>query len=295
MEYIYILLSAVLWGSLGIPVTKLKELGLTVYEVGALRSLGGALILGIILILRKQSFRVNLKWIPLLIGVGITSQAGLNLGYFTAINYVGLGTAVILLYTSPIFANIFSYIVYREPFTLKKIFAVIFSIIGCFLATTGGSFAISLSILGILAGLLSGLSFGLNPIVSKKLQGKVEILQILFYGFLFGGIIQLLFTNVADTYHKFNLTITGYAVVLAIIPTIIPFFLYNKGLKNVSPGLVSILCSMEVVVATLVSRYYFTEYLNSFKVFGIFLIIAASIIPSINFSAFLKNKKLAKT
>jgi len=293
MGYLLVILAAVLWGTLGIPVNELKESGMTSYEIGVTRSFFGAALIGLFMVFYdRRSFKINLKLLPLLIGVGAASQAGLNIGYFIAISQLGLGISVVLLYTSPVFANLLSFLIYREKLTISKGISVVLAIIGCFLAVTGGVFSISLSLMGLFAGLLSGFSFGITPIFSKKLGGRATLLQILFYSFLFGGIIQLFFIDISDYLLKMDNTMIFYGMVLAIFPTIISFTLYNKGLKYIEPGIASILCVMEVVVATLVAKVYFLEPLGSIKIIGIFLIISASILPNINFEGYWVRKKI---
>ncbi len=292
--YILVILAAVLWGTLGIPVAALKEAGLNSYEIGVTRSFFGAALMGGFMVFYDiRSFKVDLKLLPLLIGVGAASQAGLNIGYFIAISELGLGIAVVLLYTSPVFANLLSFFIYRERLTVSKGISVILAIAGCFLAVTGGVFSVSLSFLGILAGLLSGFSFGITPIFSKKLGGRSTLLQILFYSFLFGGIIQLFFIDAGEYLVKFNREILFYGMILAVFPTILSFTLYNKGLKFIEPGIASILCVMEVVVATLVAKVYFLEILGPIKILGIVLIILASILPNINFDGYRFSRRAA--
>ncbi len=293
MGYFLVILAAVLWGTLGIPVDALKVAGLNSYEIGVTRSFLGAALMGVFMAYYDmRSFKVDLKLVPLLIGVGAASQAGLNIGYFIAISQLGLGIAVVLLYTSPVFANLLSFLIYRERLTIGKGVSVILAIAGCFLAVTGGVFTISLSFLGILSGLLSGFSFGITPIFSKKLGGRASLLQILFYSFLFGGIIQLFFIDAGEYLLKFNIEILFYGMILAVFPTILSFTLYNRGLKFIEPGVASILCVMEVVVATLVAKFYFSETLGSVKILGIVLIILASTLPNINFDPFRRSRKV---
>ena len=120
MGYLLVILAAVLWGTLGIPVNAMKELGLNSYEIGVTRSMFGAALVGVFMVFYdRSSFKVSLKVLPLLIGLGAASQAGLNIGYFIAISQLGLGIAVVLLYTSPVFANLLSLVVYRERHTIR--------------------------------------------------------------------------------------------------------------------------------------------------------------------------------
>jgi len=291
--YLLVILAAVLWGTLGIPVNELKVLGMNSYEIGVTRSFFGAALIGIFMLFYdRSSFRINFRLLPLLIGVGAASQAGLNIGYFIAISQLGLGISVVLLYTSPVFANLLAFLVYKEKLTIAKGISVVLAIIGCFLAVTGGIFTLNLSLLGILAGLLSGFSFGITPIFSKKLGGRATLLQILFYSFLFGGIIQVFFIDVGSYLLKMNPSIIFYGLILAIFPTIISFALYNRGLKHIDAGIASILCVMEVVIATIVAKFYFSEPLGSVKIIGILLIISASVLPNLNFAGYAAREKI---
>lgn len=282
MGYLFVVLAAVLWGTIGIPTGKLQELGLVSYEIGVVRSFFGALLTGsFIMVYDISLFKFKPRYLLLLIAVGAASQAGLNIGYFNAISELGVGVAVVLLYTSPIFANLISYLVYKERLTVKKWLSIFLAITGCFLAVTGGILNINLSTAGVLSGLLAGFSFGITPILTKKLEGRVKVLQILFYSFLSGGIIQLLLVDTGRVLSKMDNSVIYYSIILAVFPTILSFTFYNLGLKYVEPGIASIICVAEVGVATLIARYYFHEPMGMIKVTGVLLIITASVLPNL--------------
>ena len=290
--YLFVVLAAVLWGTLGIPVGELRELGLTSYEVGVVRSVLGTILAGIfILVYDRSLFKFDPRYIILLAGVGAASQAGLNIGYFKAISELGLGAAVVLLYTSPIFANILSYIVYGEKITKKKWLSISLAIIGSFLAVTGGMISIDLSLIGVMSGLLAGFSFGVTPILSKKLGRKIKVVQILFYSFLSGSLIQLFFIDVSSLISKLDSTVIYYGLILGIFPTILSYTFYNLGIKHIEPGIVSIICVIEVAVAAFIARYYFYETMGTIKVLGVIFIILASILPNLKLRKKVRRRK----
>ena len=66
-----------------------------------------------------------------------------------------------LLYTAPAFVAIISTIFLKEPLTKNKIMAICLTIIGCVSISWAGGDELDLNLLGILFGILTGLSYAL--------------------------------------------------------------------------------------------------------------------------------------
>ena len=79
----------------------------------------------LVLIYDKKLYKIELKDLPIFIGMGILSVLMMSCFYFAAILKTSLSTAAILLYTAPIWVLTASVIFYGEKLAVKKITALI--------------------------------------------------------------------------------------------------------------------------------------------------------------------------
>jgi drug/metabolite transporter (DMT)-like permease len=105
--------------------------------------------------------------------------------YFTAIQHVGISIAALLLYTAPAYVTILSPILLKENITGRDMIALLLSAIGILIAIhPGGHFssqANDLYALGIILGLLSGISYALSTINYRYLRDTYSSTALLFW------------------------------------------------------------------------------------------------------------------
>ena len=99
-----VLLSGILWGTIGLFTVPLSKYGRESVSITAVRSLITAILLGLFIFFYDKSlFRIKIKDIWTFFGMGVISFSFFNICYFQSMRYNSLGTACILLYTAPIF------------------------------------------------------------------------------------------------------------------------------------------------------------------------------------------------
>lgn len=234
-------------------------------------------------VVNPDHLKIKLKDTPIFIGTGILSMVFFNWCYFTAIEEVSLSIAVMLLYTGPSFVIILSRLFFKEYLNLPKIIALFLTAFGCMLVVQ--LFPLSnktISIYGLLVGLGSGFGYALYSIFGKIALRKYSILTIITYTFIFASVVLLPVSGIsidADLVLRRDniLSVLG----LGLLPTVIAYLLYTKGLSMIESGKASITATVEPVVATTVGVYVFNEVLTLFQLIGILLIISAVIILQI--------------
>ena len=101
---IFPILSGIMWGSAGIFVRKLSELGLNSVSIVETRIIVAIIIIiAGLLCLDKKLLKIKLKDLWIFICAGIFSMLGLNLCYNFAINELTLSLSAVLLSLAPIF------------------------------------------------------------------------------------------------------------------------------------------------------------------------------------------------
>lgn len=277
-----IILAGMLWGSMGIFVRKLNAAGLHSMEIVSLRSVVTAVVMGIFLLCyRKEMFRIRIKDIWCFIGTGVFSIVFFNFCYFKTMTLASLSVAAVLLYTAPSFVMVMSFFLFGEKFTKMKVAALLLALAGCVLVTGILSDTQSLTIAGILTGLGAGLGYALYSIFCRyALERGYHTFTILFYTFLLaaiGGIPLTDWKQVADV-ALFDLSGVGFAIVFALVSTVLPYLLYTAGLQFVENGRASILASIEPVVATVFGVLLFHEKMTLTGLAGMILVLVSIVI-----------------
>lgn len=284
--FLYIILGAALWGTIGWYVKNLYAYGFTPMEVVTLRVWSAAILLVLFLIIRepKKLKLASFSDVKYFIGTGIFSIVFFNFCMFTAIDLSTIPVATALLYTGPAFVMILSFIFFREPLTKPKITALVITIIGSALIV--GLIPLDLNILqltSILFGLGSGLGYALYSVFSKFALKKYTTLSITAYTFIIAAISLLPFFPYQE---KLPLLmeprVLFFAAGLGFLPTAFAYIIYTYGLNQTEASKASILTTIEPVVATLIGIFIFQEAFTPVQMVGMLCIIGAVILIQIS-------------
>lgn len=281
---VLILLSGLLWGTLGTFVTYLRQAGLSTMQIVFVRSAVTTVLLGLyIFITDKSKFRFHLRDSWIFIGTGLISFTAFTVCNQIAMQLCSLSIAAALLYTSPAFIMIFSACLFHERLTKRKIIAILVTVFGCFLVSGILTPGASISVPGILCGLVSGLCYGLYSIFGRYGVEKYDTKTITFYTFLLVSLASLPFADVLSfgkllSYASWT---APAAFALGPVTCLIPYLAYTAGLRGTEPGTAGILATLEPVVSTMLSVLIFHEEMIWQKVVGIVCILGSVLIVNI--------------
>ena len=286
LPYFMIAAGASLWGIIAFFVKGLADFGFAPMEIVAIRVIYAALFLLLIGLFRyrDQMKLKTIKDVKLFLGTGILSIVFFNFCYFTAISQMDISIAVILLYTSPAFVTILSFVFLKESLTLNKILAVIGTIIGCILIAGVSAGASNITIIGILTGLGSGLGYALYTIFGKFALRKYQPFTVTLYTFILAAIFLLPITQLWNRLDLLMDThVLLYSIGLGFIPSVLAYFIYTWGLEKTEGSKASVIATVEPVVATLLGVMLYGERLGLIQIAGALLIFCSVIIVNITF------------
>jgi drug/metabolite transporter (DMT)-like permease len=281
---ILIIIAGLFWGSMGIFVRHLNDLGFTSIQVACLRlTMAGILFALILLIKEPKGFKISPRDIPLFLALGLVSILFFTCCYFTAIRLMTMSTAAILLYTSPIWVMILAIIFLKEKITVQKIIALVLAFAGCVLVSGFGG---KVTVTGILVGLGSGLGYGLYSIFGTFALKKYSPYTVTCYTFLIAGLGSVVVSDPADLFSKISaadskLSLFGFVLLTSIVTAVIPFLLYTLGLNRTSAGKAAVLATVEPAAATLFGVFVMNETIGPVAVAGIILVFAAIFVLSL--------------
>jgi drug/metabolite transporter, DME family len=277
--------AASIWGTLGFFAKILYAEGVSFEALVAVRASVGwaAMLLFVLLTWGVRSRRVTGRDFRFLVPLGLVGIGAFYLLYFFTVRESTVGTAAILLYSSPAFVALLAWIFLKESLGPLRLLALALTFGGIFLVVGGyepGALEVSLPVLA--TGLLSGLSYGLYSILGKPLAGHLEPAIILSYALGFGSVLLVL--AALPTFHTLvGLSSSSYAllVMLAVVHTALAFGLYTVGLKRLDAGQAAIVATVEPVVAGAIGVVLLGEELTALKVIGAILVLAGAALAQV--------------
>ena len=272
--------AASLWGTLGLFAKILYAQGVSFESLVAVRaSVGWVAVMAFVLFTgRAKSLRVSRRDLAFLAPLGLVGIGFFYLLYFFTVRESTVGTAAILLYSSPAFVVVLAWLFLDEALNVAKVLALFLTAGGVFLvagAYDPSNLEVTPTVL--LTGLLSGLTYGLYSIFGRPVTGHLRPSIILSYALFFGSL--LLVVAALPTFGTLaGLPGSSYALLLmlAVVHTTLGFALYTFGLGRLGAGRAAIVATVEPVVAGALGTALLGEALTVPKALGAFLVIAGA-------------------
>ena len=269
-NYLKIVVAAIIWGSSGAFV---KYLGLPAPVISFFRLGVPTLFLGLYFLARRQPvFRNNIR---LLLIASVINAVRL-LFYFIGFLNAPIGNAIMILYTWPVFAVIFSHLFLKEPLPILNKWLLVAALAGIVLIYSDKPMGFGNEVFwGMSAMLLSALLYSTTVIIFKKESVKYDHLQIVFFQNLVGAVLFLPFLVMgfdALTLHKASVA-SFYAFAVGIVG----FGLFFFSLRRIRASNASFLAYIEVPSAVLFGVFLFHETLSWNEILGGVMIIGASV------------------
>jgi DME family drug/metabolite transporter len=275
--YLAVLMAAFFWGSQGIIGKKVMLDGFDPLALAAFRmTLTFFLLLVGILVFKPQKLKIEVKDIPFFLLFGLVGVGVFHACFNYAIYYAGVSIAVMLLYTAPAFVAIISTIFLKEPLTKNKIMAICLTIIGCVSISWAGGDELDLNLLGILFGILTGLSYALWNVMCKKAVSKYSPLTVNLYSIGAGSLVLLLMTAGQKVQAiQFQPNVFLIIAFMALANTILPDSFYAYSMKFLDASTASVLANAELLIAIILAWVLYHEPLSGFKLLGFLAILVA--------------------
>ncbi|MDW2875344.1 MULTISPECIES: DMT family transporter [Bacillaceae] len=283
MPYFAISAGASLWGLIAYFIRGLSGFGFSSMEIVGIRAVTAAaalLLIGLFLGPDRLALK-RTSDIGLFAGTGICSIVFFNWCYFTSINLMDISIAVILLYTSPAFVAVLSYIFLKEKITGRKIIAVCGTVAGCILiaGVGGGS---GLSVIGVVTGLGAGLGYALYSIFGKFALQKYEPFTVTLYTFVTASAVLLPVTRIWEKASLFlQPEVLFLGLGLGLLPTVLAYFLYTWGLEKTESSKAAVIATIEPVVAIFMGVALYSESLGYMQLSGSIIILLCVILVNL--------------
>lgn len=274
---IMIFIAGCLWGSIGLFIRWMSDAGASAVTISFLRMIFAFMILLVVTVMRSgiSAFRVSGRTIFFSAMLGLVCHGVYNIFYSWAVVRIGVTVSAVLLNVAPVFTAIFSVIFFHEQITSHKRIALIINVAGCVLAATGGEFtSASLSVVGILFGVASGMCYALTAIFGKLTGEDSDPFVVSTYSYLFAALFLAVFMRPWAVPITITPSILGIGFFYALIPTAIGYLFYYQGVQQIQESSkVPVIASMETVMAAILGVVVLGEKLTAMHYLGIIVVM----------------------
>ena len=277
-KYALIMLSGILWGTIGLFVKVLDTKGSTSEYTTFMRMFFAFLLLFAITLAKEgiASFRIGRNTLISCALLGFVSMSLNNLCYTNAVNRLGMSLAAAILYMAPIFTSIQSKLLFYERIGRNKLIALAFNVIGCVLAATGGRLSLEgVSAAGLLFGIGAAFAYSTQNIFGRLATDEASPFVVATYNFFFAAAFTLVVARPFSTIDDpFDPQLLIWGLLFGLIPTTIAYLLYFAGIQGLTEtSKVPVFCSLELVVATVLGGVLFNENLPPASLAGTAMIL----------------------
>ena len=278
---LFTILAGFLWGT-SFPSIKIGLQYMTPFAFVFWRFLIATLTMfSVMLITKNFSFNFNNKRLILILGI-INGAAYL-------LQYVGMVQT--LAFASSLFVNLsvvwvalLSPVILKERLGGKKVAGVLVSLLGVVLITTNLDFGSvgTIDVFGNLAVIIAGALWAIFIIYNKPLVEETNNLFQSMTWILLFTMIPLLPMAAVSIENVFELSWNAWLAIIytAIMCWVVPYYLWLKGLKNISPVSSAIVLLTEIIVAAAISTIFLGESLTVLSGIGAVFIIIAILLVS---------------
>ncbi len=277
--YILGAIAAISYGTNPLFAVPLYKLGMEVPSVLFYRYAFATLILGIIMLIRKNSFRLKPKEIPMMMGLGVLFALSSAL-LFESYRYMDVGLASTLLFVEPLFIALMLWIFFKQRISFMTVISIALCLTGVAFLCNPGKGA-HVTAIGVVLVMLSSLSYAIYMVMINK--SRLQHLSgptLTFYSLLFGITVFIVQLNggvdlqpIPDKTEAW-LCIAG----ISIMPTIVSLMTVAVSIRYVGSVAVSILGALEPITGLIFGVALFGEVLTVRATAGVVLIIGAVIV-----------------
>ena len=279
---IFPVLSGIMWGSAGIFVRTLTELGMNAYTVISTRVIVAVFLIFIWLgTFNRTYLKIRLKDAWIFVVTGLIGMFAINLCYNYAIKDLTLSLAAVLLSMSPIFVLILAAIFFKEKITKKKLLCMFLALTGCVLVSGifESSSGMQWSVKGIVLGLMSAFFYAIYSLISKVAMKKgYHAFTITFYSLFFVMLIVLPMTDWKLTYdivRNGGFKMVAFMILHSLCASVLSYILFTVSLRYIDAGKASILAACEPIAAMIFGVMFFAEIPTILSLGGLVLALIA--------------------
>ena len=275
--YVAGIVTGVTYGLNPLFAKPLLSIGVSVDTMLACRYLIAVFILGVWLVFRKESLKVNKAqmWRLCILGFLFAMSSML---LFLSYNYIPAGLATTIVFLYPVIVALIMVLLKVYP-TWQVWLSILMTFVGVvILSRPSGNMTLNITGLSLAAG--SAIAYALYLIVvnrSRRLR-TVTSLVLTFYALLIGSVVFLIHSAISGG--EFMAGLDGWycwmnLICLAVFPTLVSLLTLAMATRIIGPTRTSVLGVFEPVTAIAVGTIFFGESLTLNIIIGVIITLVA--------------------
>ena len=233
------------------------------------------LMLGALMLVRRQSFALSRRDILPLAGMGVLFSVS-SLTLVESYNRMDAGIASTLLFVYPVLVAVIMAVFFHERVTVSTVLSIVLACTGISLLYKGGD-GTTLDLTGVLLVFLSSLSYAVYIVgINRSSLRNLPTEKLTFYCLIFGLLVYVVrLRGCADLQAIPTALLWVNAVSLALFPTIVSLVTMAGAIRRIGSTPTAILGALEPVTALFFGVAVFGEVFTLRIGTGVLLILVA--------------------
>lgn len=272
-------IAAVSYGMNPLGALPLYKLGANPDSVLFYRYAIAAAILTAITLCRRETLRISRHEAGILATLGVLCAVS-SLSLFMSFMYMDAGIASTMLFVYPVMVAIIMALFFREKVSKTTVASILLSLCGITLLYRGDDGA-TLSLFGVLLVMISSLTYAVYIVVVNRASLNMSSAKLTMYVMLFGVVTLAAHSIVTPDGHLQLFTtpaMWGYALLLALLPTVVSFIMMTIAVHNIGSTPTAVLGALEPITAVIIGVTVFGEAFTLRLALGILLVLVAVIL-----------------
>lgn len=269
------IIAAICYGTNPLGALELYKDGFSSGTVLIYRYLLAVIIFAIVMLWKKESFKIKLGHAIKLAMLGAMFSLS-SCTLYLSFHYMAAGIASTLLFVYPIITAVLMSVFFHERITWTTTIAILLAVIGVGLLYQGDGNE-KLSTAGFALVICASLLYALYIIAVNQWQTtSIPIIKFTFYALLFGLITMIIFSFMAGEGFQLLQTPKQWlcAVQLALLPTVLSIFLMTISINLIGSTPAAIMGALEPLTAVVIGVCIFGETFTLQLGIGIITILA---------------------
>lgn len=253
----------------------LYTLGLSTNSVLFYRYAFAIPMLALLMLGRRESFKIKWKEVPLLLILGLCFSAS-SMFLYLSYNYMSSGIASTLLFVYPALVAVLMMLFFHERFSWKTLSCVLLVSWGIYFLYQNSN-GETLSLIGTFFVFLSALSYSVYLIgVNRSSLKYMAPDKLTFYAIVFGSLIFIVMIPLGNPLQPLtNTTDWINTLCLAFFPTVFSLTTTTSSIHYIGSTPTAILGALEPITALVVGYFVFGESITMRIACGVILIVLA--------------------
>ena len=278
--YLLVIVSAFLFGCMGLITTHIYKQGITRESAVLLRNMLALPVLCVLALMQSKTLKVPVKALPAISIFAIMGCCVTPLLLFMGYEKIGAGTTTVFHFIYPAVVVLLGILFLKKKLSLGTGIAVLLCVVGIGLFYDPNQ---ELNLTGCIVALASGVTYAIYVVLLSVFKYKeVSGFRLSFYISLVCTIVMLVVCLVTKTLtFPTNLLGWGLCLLLAVLISVGAVVLFQKGTFIIGGERASILSTVEPITGVVTGVLFLGEKMSVGMIIGSVIVVIASILIAV--------------